>query len=77
MATWGSVGQGRDASNGNGNEGENVGKLHLERLFDFFQKWWIWLFDCVVTVVFECLLIVMEGVSGGHFIDEVDEALGA
>ncbi len=35
---WGSAGQGRDASNGNGNEGENVGKLHLERLFDFFRS---------------------------------------
>jgi hypothetical protein len=34
MATWVSaaVRQGRYASNGNGNEGENVGKLHCERL---------------------------------------------
>ena len=33
-AAW----QGRDASNGNGNEGENVGKLHFERLFDLFRS---------------------------------------
>jgi hypothetical protein len=38
VATWGPAGQGRDASNGNGNKGENVGKLHLERLFDFFRS---------------------------------------
>ncbi len=34
---WG-VGQGRDASNGNGNECEKVGKLHFERFFDLFSE---------------------------------------
>lgn len=38
MATWGPVGQSRDASNCNGNEGENVGKLHFERLFGLFRS---------------------------------------
>jgi len=43
LTTWRSAAarvprQGRDASNSNGNKGENVGDLHLERLFELFRS---------------------------------------
>jgi hypothetical protein len=34
-----------------------------------------WIFDCVATVVLECLLMVIKGGKDGTFIDKIDEAL--
>jgi hypothetical protein len=60
---------GRHANHGQSNEGEEVGELHFQKLFEVLRSCWF-CYLVVLLVVVECLMMEVKGGEAGPFIEE-------